>query len=1081
MLLAAIRSTLVCAVMLGHTQAQNVSGSILGTVRDSSSAIITGAKVTVTNEGTNFEYRAETASSGDYVVPNLPPGAYTVTSESAGFKQHVVKGVALLANRSVRVDLTLEPGAIAQSVEVQAGAPVVNSESATIGNILESGTIVTLPLNGRTLDRLIRISAGVTTDSASNPRVAGSSYWGGVQFNVDGVTYNDFGNGGGAYSYASGLTTLPSVDAVGEFKIDSNNQKAEFEGSTSVTIVTKSGSNHWHGSAYEFNRNRAYAARNGRATGLPKPPLNRNDFGATFGGPIVKDKTFFFAGYEGLRERSSTTRTSSIGTQAMRNGDFSGLPQLIDPLGGVPFAANRIPATRIDERSKTLINFVPLPNTAGTGPAGTLNNYVANIGNIYDVNRFIGRVDHRFSSSDAIFASVNYSKGSPYFVGRGGVQNFGNGGDFGYLTKSGQLTYNHNFSARTLNEARLAWFYHGSIRQGQNLTFDPIKLFPDLYGGYSFGGLPTVNIASHLTIGDYGGFERSPQYTTQIIDNFTHVRGRHTIKAGIDVAKYRNSTPPFSGGFGSNLLQEATFGRFDFDGRYTNNSSGAAQPAHAFGDFLLGDPVRTYRSTPTSLSLFYQTRYSAYVQDDFQVSPRLSLSFGLRYMVQTTWRERDNAVSNFDFATGKLVIPSAKLPAEGQAQLLSAYPIVLDPKDNVYNSDRNNFAPRFGFAFRPFANSRTVIRGGAGVYHNPIAFFVGVRALNFSNPPYQLSETFEADAGTTPSLTLAKPFATGSTISANPAITVMERDQKNGDSYQWNFTLEREVAPNLGVRASYVGNHTAHLPYNGRQLNMPLTYAPGQVQPRRPYQPWSSIAVVSTSGDSTIHQLQLEAVKRYSKGLTFQVEYSWNRSLDDTPISGGPENPYDNARDKGNSEQIRRHIFTAAYGYELPFGPGKRWANVKGLAGHLIGGWQLAGITYLRTGTPFSVSFNTSVAGWAGGRADVIRNPTLGRAERNEYRWFDPAAFTVPQQFTYGNSARNLLFTPGDIVFDASLLKDTRIADRYSVQFRFESFNLPNHANLGAPGANISVPGSVGRITSVGDPRQIQFGAKFLF
>jgi len=240
--------------------------------------------VTVTNEGTNFEYRAGTAASGDYVVPNLPPGMYTVASESAGFKQNIVKGVALLANRSVRVDLTLEPGAIAQAIEVHAAAPVVNSENATIGNILESGTIITLPLNGRTLDRLIRISAGVTTDSASNPRVAGSSYWGGVQFNVDGVTYNDFGNGGGAYSYASGLSTLPSVDAVGEFKIDSNNQKAEFEGSTSVTIVTKSGTNQWHGSAYEFNRNRAYAAKNGRATGLPKPPLNRNDFGATFAG-----------------------------------------------------------------------------------------------------------------------------------------------------------------------------------------------------------------------------------------------------------------------------------------------------------------------------------------------------------------------------------------------------------------------------------------------------------------------------------------------------------------------------------------------------------------------------------------------------------------------------------------------------------------------------------------------------------------------------------------------------------------------------------------------------------------------------
>jgi hypothetical protein len=278
-----------------------------------------------------------------------------------------------------------------------------------------------------------------------------------------------------------------------------------------------------------------------------------------------------------------------------------------------------------------------------------------------------------------------------------------------------------------------------------------------------------------------------------------------------------------------------------------------------------------------------------------------------------------------------------------------------------------------------------------------------------------------------------------------------------------------------------VGNHTAHLPYNGRQFNSPQTFAPGLVQTRRPYQPWSTIALVSSGGDSTIHQLQLEAVKRYSAGVTFQLEYSWNRSLDDTPISGGPEDPYNNARDKGNSEQVRRHVFSAAYSYELPFGPGKRWMNVHGVAGKVVGGWQLAGITYLRTGQPFSVSFNTSLAGWQGGRADAIRDPVLSGPDRTEYRWFDPAAFAVPKDFTYGGSARNLLFAPGDIVFDVSLLKDTWIAEKYNLQFRFESFNIPNHANLGAPGANISVPATVGSITSVGDPRQIQLGLKILF
>jgi hypothetical protein len=448
-------------------------------------------------------------------------------------------------------------------------------------------------------------------------------------------------------------------------------------------------------------------------------------------------------------------------------------------------------------------------------------------------------------------------------------------------------------------------------------------------------------------------------------------------------------------------------------------------------------------------------------------------------MVCTTWRERDNALSNFDFNTGQLVIPSDKLPPQAQQRLFDAYPMYLDPTQQAYDSDRNNFAPRLGIAWRPAP--KTVVRAGAGVFHNPLPVFIGIRPLNFSNPPFQLSETFEAPAGPTPTLTLQRPFPGSGSVSANPAITIIERNLKNTESYQWNFTLEREVAPSLGVRASYVGNHSAHVYFNGRQFNNPQFQAPGNIQPRRPYQPWSTIALVTSGGDSTIHQLQLEAVKRFSRGLAFQIEYSWNRSLDNVPISGGPEDPYNNRRDRGDSDQIRRHIFTAAYSWELPFGPGKRFLNQRGPVSRIAGGWQLAGITYLRTGPPFSLTFNATVAGSLSGRPDALRNGSLPRSERNEYRWFDPSAYAVPAPFTFGNSPRNLLFVPGDIVFDLSVIKDTSITERTNLQFRAEFFNFPNHANLGGPGTNISVAASVARITSVGDPRQIQFGAKFLF
>jgi hypothetical protein len=1078
----------LAAGLASTTIAQNINGTILGTVKDSSGAVLPNATVTLTNAETNAQVVVKAEANGEFTAPGLPPGLYNVKVEAPGFKQGVTESIRLLANRTARLDIALEPGEITQKVEVQSTTAVINSESATIGNILESRVITALPLNGRTLDRLIRISAGVTTDSASNPRVAGSAYWGGIQFNVDGITYNDSGNGGSAYSFRNGAATLPSIDAVSEFKIDSNNQKAEFEGSASVTIVTKSGTNKFHGSVFEFNRNKAYAANNFFSNSVPqpagqkakRPPFNRNEFGFTLGGPIRKDRTFFFGDYEGLRERQPRVNTLSVATAAMRDGDFTGLPPIIDPLTGQPFQNNRIPTNRIDQRAAALLKFVPLPNQAGAGPAGTLNNYVINLANISDINRYGARLDHKLTANDTLWGSFNYSKGDPYFVAQAFPPTYGNWSNGGYKTQNFSLTHVHTFSPSATNEFRFGWFYHDSTRIGMNTDFDPRTLFPGLYGPLSVGGLPNINITSHVAIGDYGGFPPGKQFTNQFIDNFTYVRGSHTIKTGIDFANYRVSTPPGTFGLATGLAQNAGLGRFDFNGRFTNNTTGAAQPAHAFADFLLGYPGFTFRATPGAISLFYQTRYSAYAQDDWQVSRRLTLNFGLRYMVQTSWKERDRAQANLDFATGKLVIPGDKFPPQTQQRLVSAYPITLTPGE-VLQTDKNNFAPRIGFAFRPFANGRTVIRGGAGFYYNTLPVFIGFRQAGLTNPPFLLSETFEAAAGPTPSLTLAAPFPGAGAISPNPAINAVQRNIQNSLSQQWNLTVEHEVLKNLALRVSYVGNKTSHLVWYNFSVNLPVQQAAGALQPRRPYQPWADILLTAGGGDSTMHQLQVEAVQRYSRGLTLQAEYSWNRSLDNVPIVGGPLNPYNYSAERGNSDQIRRHIFSLAYSYELPFGPGKPFANVSGPVGKVIGGWQLAGITYLRTGVPFSVTFNATQTGWFSTRADLIRDPTLSRSERSVTRWFDASAFVTPAPFTYGNSARNLLFGPGDIVFDVSVLKDTKITEGVTVQFRTEFFNLPNHTNFGNPGANISVPSTVGRIFAAGDPRQIQFGLKVLF
>lgn len=1076
----AIRLFVVLAVLLAQaTYGQTVTGSILGTVRDASGAPAVSASVQIINEGTNAEFRTSTDNSGNYTAPVLPSGDYTVRVEMTGFRPTVVKGLTLLANRTVRQDFNLELGQVQQSVEVVADAPVVNSENATIGNVMQSRQITTLPLNGRMLDRLIRISAGVTTDSASNPRVAGSSYWGGVQFNVDGAAFNDPGNGGGAYSYRHGMATLPSVDTVAEFKLDSNNQKAEYEGASSVTIVTRSGTNELHGSIFEFNRNKAYTARNFFAP--TNPPFNRNEFGFTAGGPVIKDRTFFFGGYEGLRERSSNTYSLQVATAAERAGDFSGLRSIIDPLSGTPFVNNQIPANRIDSRAKALLDRVQLPNSAGTGPAGTGNNLFVNVPNTFNIDRYFARIDHRFSSNDQLTGNFNSSKGDPYFVAQAYPLGYGSWENGGFDTKVFNLTWNRNFSATVLNEARFGYLYHGSMRLGMNTDFDPRTLFPTLNDQLPLGGLPNVNINNHVSIGDYGGSDRGKQFTRQIVDNLTFITGKHTFKTGINISNFRVSSPPGAFGLLSGVAQNATFGRFDFTGRFSSGGT-TAGPEHALADFLLGYPNITYRSSPSAVNLFYNTTYAAYFQDDYRVSSRFTLSYGVRYFVQTTWKERDGAQANFDFATGQLVIPRSDLPSQAQARLAATYPIVTDANYDIQKSDRNNFAPRVGFAFRPFNDNKTVIRGGGGFYYNMLPVFIGFRQMGFSNPPFLLSETFESAPGTTPSLTLANPFPGAGTLSPNPAITAVETQMKNSLSIQWNFTVEREIAGNLGLRASYVGNKTSNLPFYNDGINVSRQQMPGPLQPNRPYQPWSDINYLHYAGDSTLHQLQLEAIKRYSNGLNFQLEYSWNRSLDNTPIVGGPQDPYNASGDRGNSDQVRRHIFSAAYAYELPFGPGKPFGSSAGaFSSRVIGGWSIAGITYLRTGQPFSVTFNSSVQGWRNSRANVTNVGALSRDERDINRWFDASGYSVPAQFAFGNSARNLLFGPGDIVFDMSVIKNTPITERINTQFRAEFFNLPNHANFGNPGANISNPATLGRITSAGDPRQIQFGLKVLF
>jgi len=487
------------------------------------------------------------------------------------------------------------------------------------------------------------------------------------------------------------------------------------------------------------------------------------------------------------------------------------------------------------------------------------------------------------------------------------------------------------------------------------------------------------------------------------------------------------------------------------------------------------------------VNVINQTRYGAFIQDDWRVNSRLTLNLGVRYMMQTAPSERDGSMTNVDLTTGRLIVRTeeGQLPRLAIPRILNAYPYVgseqLGWGSSLLLSDRNNFAPRFGFAWRPFRGNRTVVRGGYGIFYNQIPHYQGPLLISQSNIPFTLRESYENGA-TRPVFSLGNPFPGDGSVMANPTLYAVNRQMRNAYSQQWNFTLERELVQGLGMRVTYLGNKANRVMQNGWEKNLPNGQRAGTIQSQRPFQPWGSISALDFNGNSNTHQLQVEATQRLRNGLYFQASYTWNKTLDDVNLAGSPQNPYDARSERGMGEGIRAHVGYASATYELPFGPGRRWANQKNVAGLLVGGWRIASIMQLRSGVPFSAAFAPTLAGWYANRPDVVAGADFYPANQSIDNWFNASAFSTPAQFAFGNSARNLLFGPRQSIVDLSLVKVTPIGERIRTELRAEFFNAANHTVFSTPATNISVPSTVGRITATAaDPRIIQFGFKVLF
>lgn len=1042
---------ILLAGALSH--AQTTTGRVVGRITDPSNAIVSSAGVTLLNTNTGISTQTTVNPEGEYTLTNVEPGLYKLTVTANGFQTAVRSNIAVSVNQTVREDIALQVGEVATKVEVAATAPVVQSDTSSVGSVVDGTQVENMPLNGRgDIFTLLSLAPGVQ-GSGSNPLIAGGTWVGSTNMTVDGVASNDIGN-------ERLVGPIPSIDAIAEFKVIANGAPAEFGfGGAQVVTATKSGTNELHGSLFAFNRNQALAAKNFFATGLPMPPFNRNEFGGSAGGPIVRNKLFFFGSYEGLRLRQSTTAVRAMPTPALKAGDFSGLAPIKDPDSGLPFPNNQIPSTRISQVAAALLPFSSNPNLPGTGAAGLGNNFALNIPRREDMDRYSGRIDYQIGANDRLSGRYYHVNDGPFFAPLSGTDQYGNWGGFGIATRNAMASYTRILSPSMVNEVRFGFNQEQDFRTPQNADFDPSKLIPGLISPVpGLGGLPTVNITGFTGFFDApGSGDRKRNY--QLYESFTWVHGRHTAKAGFQFERasafnFQNPAP--------------ARGSFTFDGRYTG------QP---FADFLLGASSATGRVSKNLEAEPLNNRYAAYVQDDWNVSAKLTLNLGLRYEYAGLIANSRGDMSNFYPNLGKIAV----LSGTPDPRLMAVLPIVtgkdvgLDTS-NYENPDRNNFGPRLGFAYRPLGTARFVVRGSYGIYYNVISpysdFFMA------SNPPFLVTETFEPQPGTVPSLTFSNPFPGTGTIPTSPSISAVSGDRRTPYHQQWNTTFEYELAPNLGVRASYVGNKGTHLEQSFN-LNDPPP-APGQVQPRRPYQPFGAITYIESGRDSITHQMQLGAMKRYSSGLAFEFEYQFTRALGPQTY-GQPPMDNRNARlDRGNLDFIRKHYATANYTYDLPFGKGKRWlGSMSGAADKLVGGWRLSGITAFGSGQPYSVTFTSKVLGWPSSRADIVGNPTP--ASRNIQQWFNPAAFAVPAQFTYGNSARDMLWGPGFFNWDAGIFKDTHVTERALVEFRAELFNILNHPNFGLPASDITVPATVGRITSASDGRTVQFGLKLLF
>jgi hypothetical protein len=1052
---------LLAGLWAGTAQAQVDTGSIVGTVRDTSGAIVPGAKVTLRESTTNTLTDRTADAAGNYVATPLRIGVYAVSVEIGGFKKETREGIVLRVQDRLRIDFVLQPGDIAESVVVQGEAPLVQSETSSLGEVVDARQIVGLPLNGRNYIDLATLTTGVIrTAEGSNGNVNATFVVNGTRggqnnYLLDGID-NNSNDGGEAALYTN-------VDAIEEFKVQTSNYSAEFgrSGGAVINASIKSGANTVSGSAFYFLRDESLDARGYfEDPESQKAPFHFQQFGGTLGGPIRKDKTFFFVDYQATRRSSNDTGIFSVPTAAQRHGDFSGEGNSViyDPLTGEPFPGNIIPADRFDPLAANFVNLYPNPNQDGLK-----NNYLVNPSRTTTINQGDLRLDHQFSANDRAFLRVSLTKGSRFLEAP--LPGLANGGDYGTgisdsTTWGAALGFTHVFSSTTINELRVG-FNHvkGSdgISPGGQQAPPPELTVPGVPNDPAVAGVTVFDPAGYSHVGDP---EFIPTYTLtqelQISDTLSLVRGRHSMKTGFQLRKSY-----------FDLFQiPQPRGKFSFSGEFTqdpDHNEGTGDP--------LADAILGYASQ-IDISNITQTRnrtpvFGAFFQDDFKVKSSLTLNLGLRWDYTGPTVEADDRQSNFDYETGQVLIANQNGNSRG-----------------LIDVDKLDFAPRLGFAWTPFKDGKTAFRGGYGIFYGAQEVRTGFQ-LGYSMPFFfALSQSSEF--GVTPAAYVNQGFPPlDPAAAAFPGILSADRRFKSPYYQQWNFSVQRDIGWNTLLEVAYVGSKGTHLQVL-RDYNQPQP-GPGDPQERRPYPQYGNFGSITNAGSSTFNSIQLKLNKRWSNGLWLLTAFTYSKAYNDQPEiccnSPWPPDSYNIAAEHGPADYDQRYRSVTSFAWDLPFGKGRHFLDKEGVLNAIFGGWQFGGIVTIAAGFPFSpaTSLDTSNTGTFGQlRPDQIGNPDV--ANPSPDRWFDPEAYATPAEFTFGNAGRNSLVGPGTRTADLYMRKEFQIGNRARLEVRIEAFNAFNHPNFGLPDNYVDDGESAGTIDYTAlSQRQVQFGARLAF